>query len=467
VAPELIPVSDFEDAVWSGSGWFKLQGTGTITQESRTGGGHYMKTATSYSNKLNFIVTKFMENPEDFTNAELHMDLMGAANAFRIDFYVNASNGSRYFLTYIPDGTSSDDHTPANPLSGLYITHYLGWKDKSATEWYSVVRNLNHDMQDALGSDVSFGSLIGVVIRGAVCIDDIELGKATAEVIDLVARPGNGQVTLLWRSDPVEVDDFIILKDETECYPTINQAASPHDNEFSCTITGLQNGTSYDFTVKQVIGDDESRGITVSATPRDIILFDSYAGWNDEVGWDGQDDQRTPLGDFYSEFNPETHGEVLVIDPNKASVNSSVSGSYPIRYFVECPFIDDEGNNVTDGYNMVTLRIKTEVNKNFVLWFKVWDSSYVEYNLMYVTGGTTSTRGAYGTWAYGYLGSTDPDGGKWTDGKWHDLTLNLNDLLHGSQGSSFGGYYGVGLEGIDSVLIGGYGKVYVDSIGVY
>ncbi|MGA1875086.1 MAG: hypothetical protein ACMUIA_05735, partial [bacterium] len=398
---------------------------------------------------------KFMENPEDLTNAELHMDLMGAANAFRIDLYVNASNGKRYFLTYIPDGASSDDHTPANPLSGLYITHYLGWKDKSATEWYPVVRNLNHDMQDALGNDVSFGSLIGVVIRGAVCIDDIELGKAKAEVIDLVARPGNEQVTLLWRSDldGIGVDDFTILKDDTVYSAASVQENSFHDQEFSCTISGLQNDKLYEFTVKQKIGEELSRGITVSATPRDIILIDSSVGWlGDDLGWN---DEKVPLGDFYEEFDLQTHSDVLVIDPNEDSVNSSVSGSYPIRYFVECPIFEA-------GHNMVTLRMKAEANKNFVLWFKVWDSSYVEYNLMYATGGTASASGAYGTWAYGYLGSTDPNGGKWTDGKWHNLTLNLNDLLQGS-----GGYYGVGLAGIESVLIGGYGKVYVDSIGIH
>ncbi|MEW6378779.1 MAG: fibronectin type III domain-containing protein [bacterium] len=414
-------------------GWFRLQGTGSINRVTQ-GGDSYMNLATTASNKLNFIVTKWMDNPEECNNPELHFDLRSSGQC-RVEFYILASDNNKYFLSYQPDVTKESDYceTPDKVRQGLYITHYLGWKGRNAnSDWRTIIRNLSKDIQDAQGlENVTFKYLLGIIIRGECDINNIRLEKAIPDVDNLIARPDSGSVELSWSSqNPDEVKEFHLSVDGGAVVVIPNQPNAGTTNEYSYQATGLTNGIPSTFTLTQVMDDGlESNGVEISAVPRQFTYHDEC---NNVNSWD---DNVAELGDIATIYDPQVHSDVISIVPN-ADLAS------PARYMATTS-IDTAGK-------IVTLRVKSD--GEFILWFKVRDSFYVEYNFLYATGGAVNTGASIGTWAYSYLGQS------YTDGKWHTLTLNLEDLMQV--------YYGdVELTGIDGVVIGG--NVLIDDIMVY
>ncbi|MCL6583672.1 MAG: fibronectin type III domain-containing protein [bacterium] len=413
-------------------GWFRLQGTGSINRVVE-GTRSYMNLTTSASAKLNFIVVKWMDNPEEYNNPELHFDLRSSGNC-RVEFCILASNGNKYFMSYQPDITREYDYCnpPDKIQQGLYITHYLGWKMQDANEWRSIVRNLNRDLQDAKGlENVTFKYLLGIIFRGEGDIDNIRLEKAIPDVDNLIARPGNGSVGLSWSSaDPSAVKEFLLSIDGGEAIVIPNNPIVGTANEYSYQVGGLTNDLPYTFRIIQVMKDElESNGVEVSAVPRQFTHIDDcsmLSNWYDNAAG---------LGDISMVYDPEVHSQVISIVPE-------ADAAFPARYLA--------ATNLNATGKSVTLRIKAK--SEFMLWFKVRDSYSVEYNFLYATGGTAQSGASIGTWAYSYLGPS------YTDGKWHILTLNLEDLLQA--------YYGyIDLSSIDSVAIGG--NVLIDDLSVY
>jgi len=443
-APELLVFDDFEYVAQSQTpmqhGWKVLQGSGNMDAVEEDGNScMYMTTNYTTTAKTNFIVTKFVDNPEDYTNTKLHFNLKGLVNEFKIDLLVSDTNGNKYFLRYSPNATySDDDHKPDNCYLGMYITHYLGWQNNNGA-WHPVVRDLQKDLHDGVPG-ATFGSFLGMVIRGEVFIDNILFMRAMPEVGNLVAiSDDTEEVDLFWtRTDP-NVDDFYlsidgaadVFIDDTTHFLSID------GNQVDCTITGLTNDITYSFTVKQ----GNSSGVTVSATPHDF-------GFTEDFATEGDWTDQGQLGTFSIQEDLGIHSKVLVIDPDD---NAAVG--LLVRYFVG---LDD--GIPTVGKSKVMVNIKS--GQDFVLWFKVEDTTGVEYNLLYGPG--QGNNSAFGTWSFSDLPPCD-DGGNWTDGRWHTISLDLNDnlLLSGVQG------YDVPVDEITYVSIGGCDDVSVDNLSVY
>ncbi|MEW5802428.1 MAG: fibronectin type III domain-containing protein [bacterium] len=431
--PAEIAVDDFE---YSGTGtptdngWFRLQGTGSINRVAE-GSNSYMSLVPTSSKKLNFIAVKWISNPEECNNPELHFDLKSNGTC-SIEFYVLASNGNRYFLSYQPDVTKDFDYcpTPDKIRQGLYITHYLGWKGKDQnSNWRTVIRNLTKDIQDAQGlENVTFMYLLGITIRGECSIDNIRLEKAVPDVTSLVARPLDGSTELCWTSADPTVAEFRLSVDGNMPIAISPSLISNTTNEYSYLVSGLTNNVSHTFKVMQVMQDgSESNGVEVSAIPRNATFTD---GCSDLGTWA---EKTAQLGEVSSVYDTDVHSKVISIIPNTDAVS----------------IYEVEKTLMTSG-STITLNIKA--NSQFTLWFKVRDSYAVEYNLIYATGGTEYSGGSFATLAYSYLGPF------YTDGQWHTLTINLSDMMQVYFNNS-------GLNQIESVTI--TGDVRVDDLTVY
>jgi hypothetical protein len=435
--PVAISVDDFNYSgigTPSDNGWFRLQGTGNINRISE-GGNSYMQLATNSSNKLNFVVVKWIDTPEAYNNPELHFDLK-TDGICSVEFYVLASNGNKYFLSYRPDVTADSDYcdTPDNIRQGLYITHYFGWKGRDVnSDWRTIIRNLDKDIQDAAGlENVTFTYLLGITVRGECAIDNIQLEKAIPNVTNLIARPGDGKVDLSWTSpDPTTVKKFLLSVDGDEALEIPCNPIAGTTNEFSYQQAGLTNDIIHTFRVIQVMNDDlEGNGVEVSAIPRQNAYTDDCSN----VGtWTGDPSQHGTISTVY---DPDVHSNVISILPDADALDI---------YYV--------GKNLNTSGRIVTLDVKADTE--FWLCFNVRGGNYGGmFNLIYVTGGTPNTGARIGStpWIYTYLGPS------YTDGKWHTLTLNLNDLMQA--------YYNDDQIGsIESVSIGG--DVRVDDLTVY
>ncbi len=441
MAPKVLVFDDFEYVAQSQTpmqhGWKVLQGSGNMYAVEEDGNSCMHMTANyTTTAKTNFIITKFVDDPEDYTNTKLYFNLKGLVGEFKIDLFISDTNGNRYFLRYSPNATYNEPK-PDPCKVGMYITHYLDWRNNNGTVWHPVVRDLQKDLQDGVPG-ATFGSFLGMVIRGEVFIGHIIFMRALPEVGSLVAISGNTLVDLFWtRTDP-NVDDFYLSVDGAAdvLIDSATHSLLIDGNQCSCTADGLTNDTAYSFTVKQ----GNSSGVTVSATPHDFVFVedcDSLGDWTD---------QGSTLGSYSIVVDPETHDDVLVIDPD----DTAASG-YLIRYFVELV------PNITTGKSKVMVNIKS--GQDFVLWFTVKDTIGVEYNLLYASG--QGTDSAFGTWSFSYLPSCAD--GNWIDGSWHTVDLELNDnlLLSGVQG------YGVQVDEITNVSIGGCDDVSVDNLSVY
>jgi len=435
--PVAISVDDFDysgTGIPTDNGWFRLQGTGNINRIA-DGSNSYMRLTTSSSNKLNFVVVKWIDSPEEYNNPELNFDLKSDGSC-SVEFYVLASNGNRYFMSYRPDVTKDFDYcdTPDKIRQGLYITHYLGWKGRDAnSEWRTVVRNLDKDIQDATGlENVTFKYLLGITLRGECTIDNIRLEKAIPDVINLMARPGNGTVDLSWASpDPTAVKDFLLSVDGEQPFAMPRNLITGATNEFTYRQDGLSNDIIHSFRVIQVMNDDlQGNGVEVSAIPRRIIFTDDCSN---SSSWSGE---PTQLGTISTVYDSDVHSNVISIIPNVDATDV---------YYV--------GKTLNSGSGrVITLSVKAD--SEFWLCFNVRGSNYGKLNLLYITGGTADTgaRIGYTPWIYTYLGPS------YTDGKWHTLTLNLSDLMRA--------YYNDDqIAGIESLSIGG--NVRVDDLMVY
>jgi hypothetical protein len=197
-------------------------------------------------------------------------------------------------------------------------------------------------------------------------------------------------------------------------------------------VTGLTNGTTYEFKVVQVAEGEESKGVSIEATP---MLYKANFTFDSQADLDEWSLAVSEGVDFDVVYDAEVQGNVMYLNP---------SGDYPDRYYAS-----NENIDVSDVTGM-TCRIKTSLN--FVIWVQLEDTLGIPFMLGFVPGGTKGAHSRFGSFGYYFLGPG------LTDGSWHYLDLKLDDVM----GSIF---TGIGTDRISGIYFGG--RIYVDDVSVY
>ena len=83
---------------------------------------------------------------------------------------------------------------------------------------------------------------------------------------------------------------------------------------------------------------------------------------------------------------------------------------------------------------------------------EIVDTDGLSFTLGFVPGGAKGDNLRFGNFAYYYLGSG------LTDGSWHNLDLNLDDVMDSI-------FTGVGTDKVEGIYFGG--RIYVDEVSLY
>jgi hypothetical protein len=413
------------------NGWYRLQGKGQFVRKTGAGINHYLEVKSNYSGSsaLDYNVVKWLKNPSDFTNPNFSALVRSMGN-FEIVLYIKGKDDNNYFMSYKADATAEEDSPDATEVANRNYVYKLGWMNKaSSTEWQDVERNLDDDLMAATET-TGFNMLLGIIVKGTVDIDNLELGEGIQDAENLTARPGDSSVALSWTiPDPNKIDETrIYLDTNIESSIAINQTV----NDYHYEVTGLENNTPYVFKVVQVSEGEESKGVSVTATPmqsKASFTFDDQAAVDE---WTLAVSTGVTLS---LEYDSGVQSNVMYLNP---------TGDYPDRYYASM-----EGMDVSDVTGM-TCRIKTSTN--FVIWVHLEDTTGLTFMLGFVPGGTAGSHSRFGNFGYYFLGSG------LTDGNWHSLDLELDDVMDSI-------FTGVGADKIMSIYFGG--RIYVDDVSIY
>ncbi|MGA1843092.1 MAG: fibronectin type III domain-containing protein [bacterium] len=432
ITPTTTLVDDFDAGYTAGEsllqrGWYRLQGNGSIARKAEDNNNFLKLTSSS---GLNYIVTKWLSSPEEFANPVLSMRIR-SNGAFRVDAYVRGTDGKGYFLSYQGNTNLTADTALVKEQTGWYKCQ-LAWSGKSATEWYSIQRNLDEDLRSATNDAVGFDNLLGVLLRGTLDADDIALGEGVPDVQNLTARAGDETMTLSWTVvDPNKIDNTKLFIDTNLVDPDMVIYQITDTNNFTYTRSNLDNNTKYTFTVVQVVEGEESRGVSVSATPRAFKELDTF---DDTSGWSLYPDD--PNVSLTAEPDNAVQSNVMKLNP---------SGGYPDRYNVYRDI-----TTVTDVTGM-SCRIKT--SSNFVIWVDIEDTLGLPFTIGFVNGGTAGTyEYRRGNYAYYFLGPG------LTNGEWQPIERNLDTVMNSI-------FAGVGASSVERIWIGG--RIAVDDLLFY
>lgn len=222
----------------SDHGWYTLQGSGTFIRKEE-GVNHYLEVLSGYSypDTLNYIIVKYLTDPENFSLPLFRM-LPRSAGEFRVDVYLRGKNGSNYFLCYLGDKNSDQDSTDPQVV-GSYIIYSLGWSNKSG-EWHEVIRNLDADLMK--GVSVHFDYVMAVILRGTLDIDDIGLFPLRPIYVDADAT-GSGDGSS-WADAYTELQSALaevaygqdIWVSEGVYYPDYDSLSDVHTGNISATF---------------------------------------------------------------------------------------------------------------------------------------------------------------------------------------------------------------------------------------
>ena len=414
-------------------GWYKLQGSGAFNRKAASVN-YYLELKSNYTGNstTNFIINKWLTNPTEFNNPIFSARIRSAGD-FRIDLYVKGKDSKNYFLSYKGDKTTA---APGSIFDGIeqvrFIVNRLFWGGNADT-WIEVERDLDADLQNAKG--VGFDYVMGILLRGTMDIDDMELGQGVEDVLNLTARPKLTEVLLSWTvADPNSRDNTMLYIDTNLVDPNMDLTNITGTNDYQYNVTGLTTGRTYEFKIAQEKEGEESKGVSISATPmvfasKSFTFDDASAltAWTNDFG--------VPLTAPYS---PGIQSNVMYLDPN---------GDYPDRYYV---YADVSETGVTG----MKCHIKTDTN--FVIWVDMIDTIGLDIMVGFVPGGTPGQTLHFGRFAYYYLGSG------YTDGEWKSMNINLDQVLKAIFPEYGTGY---GTEEVSTIYFGG--KIYVDDVMFY
>ncbi len=182
------------------------------------------------------------------------------------------------------------------PYSGIVLTGTSG--DNTLSD--NTLDNANgiSFFEEASGNTVEHGSIneyaYSVISNttGTNTLDTVEFNRDTInktagtlilipsspiQITDLVATPGDGQVTLSWTipdDGGAEIVDYLIKYRITGSEDGATTFEHDPFTTNSITITGLTNDTSYDFGVRSISADDiESGVIRATTTPVAFVII--------------------------------------------------------------------------------------------------------------------------------------------------------------------------------------------------
>jgi hypothetical protein len=414
-------------------GWYRLQGSGTFNRKSESVN-NYMEVKSNYtgSSIRNFIINLWLDNPTDFSNPVFKTKVRSAGD-FRIDLYVKGKDGKNYFLSYKGDKTTA---APGSSYLGVeqvrWFVYKLNWGGNAGT-WIDVERDLEEDLLSAKPESLGFDYIMGILLRGTLDIDDLELGKGVEDVLNLTARPALTEVLLSWTvADPNAIDNTKLYIDTNLVDPNMTLVNIAGYNDFQYNVTDLDTDTEYEFTLVQEMEGEESKGASITAK---TMAFKSTAFTFDDPNALNDWTLATATGVNLSvQYKSGIQSTVMYLDPN---------GDYPDRYYVSA---DVDESDVTG----MKCHIKTDTS--FVIWVDLIDTDGLPFMVGFVPGGTAGNHLRFGNFAYYYLGSG------YTDGEWKSVDINLDSVLDSI-------FTGLGTDTVNAIYFGG--RIYVDDVMFY
>ncbi len=201
-----------------------------------------------------------------------------AASSITVLPNTTAPGDVTYVLATAGDGTITLTWTdPADrDLSKIKIADIDTGSVYYADKWTGITTLTGLSNGDTYNLKISAVDIAGNESPG-VMVNTAPNGPDTVapdEVGGVSVIPGNGRLTVKW-TDPANGDfDHVVV--------TVSGAAIDVQNVNKgirqTTITGLENGVSYDISLRTVdTSGNESQGITVSGTPSDAVIPDDTA----------------------------------------------------------------------------------------------------------------------------------------------------------------------------------------------
>jgi hypothetical protein len=196
----------------------------------------------------------------------------------------------------------------------------------------------------------------------------------------VTATPGVSQVTISWNA-PVSDGGSAIVTYTAYAFDQTGDFAgscSVSSEEFSCTITGLTNFTSYGFSVTatNVAGESNSSVLPTLRNPQAIIEWGS--GWLAYDNWDGFISSDATTQDLFSRANSGvTEGwdcavQFMVAGPN--------GGVYIQNNCGDMYYFDNFGNYTYIGWNTWGSGYQFAIGPNGQLVFATDDNSLHVYD---------------------------------------------------------------------------------------
>lgn len=167
------------------------------------------------------------------------------------DFSSSHNNGPKGILVTAPDGkqyATNEKESPwtlSNMPGGTYTI--TGIPEKKAYDD-------GNGTTKEIGQNHAYISSISFIV---------ESSNPPSDVTNLVATPGNGEVTLTWNKAD-GADSYEIYVDNAE-----DSEATVHSGTTSYTVTGLENEKEHTFKVVAVNSAGRSAGVTAKATPKE------------------------------------------------------------------------------------------------------------------------------------------------------------------------------------------------------
>lgn len=197
--------------------------------------------------------------------------------------------------------TSSLTFSSAAASSTVNVTSDVNWSVSDNADWISVSPTSGSNngsfavsVQSNSGSSRS-GTVTasGGNLTRTVAVSQSASGSSTGG-ITLSAAAGNGQAALSWSYSNLTAGTQEVYRDTDSNPSGRTRIATPGSNARSYTATGLSNGTTYWFWIKNTAGGTTTNSNAASATPSSGSGNGSACNWqgttypvcaSDNVGW--------------------------------------------------------------------------------------------------------------------------------------------------------------------------------------
>jgi mannan endo-1,4-beta-mannosidase len=171
--------------------------------------------------------------------------------------------------------TGSLSYSAGSGSASISVTSNVNWSASDNSSWITVSPTSgsnNGSVSVSVTANTASNNRTGTVtISGGGISRTVSVTQngtsSTVGTIALTAAPGNGQITLNWSFSNVTAGNQEVYRDTDSNPSGRTRIAQLNSSARSYTATGLSNGTTYYFWVKNIAGSVTTDSSAVSGTP--------------------------------------------------------------------------------------------------------------------------------------------------------------------------------------------------------